>query len=900
MKLIKNKAFRFILFMIGFAGIISSVFCMVDAITAYGFFGRGHDLGKPFAESEFMNSNIESTILEMESHASYKRDLNSVNFDDIELKVYDFKTPDKELKLGAKEIVGTEDIYNAVYTNVISTDNCSYENISYSDNISSYAEIIPGNENGTFYRMTIKEYTDYIRENGEKLDNSLMIKYQAKWSESQYDESSADEIEIIYRKINRLFEEGVIFTDLDSDSDIIYYMYDSNSGNILIYSPNGKYIYRSGDYVLNGRQNLEKIDSSYIYIDYKDKMTKEDFINSFMYCTGAEAIYSSLSESDKSSIMSYSPNNNFYHDGTNVAYSFDNKEIDSLFLSDNFGIGSIYNRDSDGYNISYKDFSEKLEQSYDIYISYDKDSKKLTEWYKTPTGDKKEFKFINSSLQKSVYDYDFSFVIATRFYNVDSPYGLQYSAYNFCRMIPSPVNLVVIGLVIFLLVVILLTVGEPAKMRVIDKIPYIIFTAVMILIVGFSGFCMIEVLKNSIDAIGIIMTEPKALMLGIIMLAFVIYIICAAIYLSVVRRIKCKKFLKGFIIVWLYCFLKKNLKGNVKLILFLLGFCMLTFINSVLMVSVSSNPEIILPILFMFIIDIVAILFIVKYMADMQRILSVSKRIEAGELDAKVDTNKLLFNNKELGVSMNNLGEGLSRAVEASVRDERTKAELITNVSHDIKTPLTSIINYVDLLKREDIKNPKAKEYIEVLDNKSERLKQLILDLIEASKTSTGNIELERMNLNLVELLGQVIGEYEDKFAEKRLELVKNISAENVNIYADGRRVFRIIDNIFGNVYKYAQEGTRVYLNLGPGSDQKRVVLSLKNVSKEMLNISADELAERFVRGDKSRHTEGSGLGLSIAKNLTEMHDGTFKINIDGDLFSVIITLPVVEEVNDN
>ena len=302
----------------------------------------------------------------------------------------------------------------------------------------------------------------------------------------------------------------------------------------------------------------------------------------------------------------------------------------------------------------------------------------------------------------------------------------------------------------------------------------------------------------------------------------------------------------------------------------------------------------------MFIIDIVAILFIVKYMADMQRILSVSKRIEAGELDAKVDTNKLLFNNKELGVSMNNLGEGLSHAVEASVRDERTKAELITNVSHDIKTPLTSIINYVDLLKREDIKNPKAKEYIEVLDNKSERLKQLILDLIEASKTSTGNIELERMNLNLVELLGQVIGEYEDKFAEKRLELVRNISAENVNIYADGRRVFRIIDNIFGNVYKYAQEGTRVYLNLGLGSDQKHVVLSLKNVSKEMLNISADELAERFVRGDKSRHTEGSGLGLSIAKNLTEMHDGTFKINIDGDLFSVIITLPVVEEVNNN
>ena len=152
------------------------------------------------------------------------------------------------------------------------------------------------------------------------------------------------------------------------------------------------------------------------------------------------------------------------------------------------------------------------------------------------------------------------------------------------------------------------------------------------------------------------------------------------------------------------------------------------------------------------------------------------------------------------------------------------------------------------------------------------------------------------MNLNIVELTGQVVGEYEDKFKEKNLELVENITVDSAMINADGRRVFRIIDNIFGNVYKYAQDNTRVYLNLGLGSDEKSVILSLKNVSKEMLNISADELTERFVRGDKSRSTEGSGLGLSIAKNLTELHDGKFKINIDGDLFTVIISLPLIFE----
>ena len=293
---------------------------------------------------------------------------------------------------------------------------------------------------------------------------------------------------------------------------------------------------------------------------------------------------------------------------------------------------------------------------------------------------------------------------------------------------------------------------------------------------------------------------------------------------------------------------------------------------------------------------------LIKNMLETELLLSTTRRIEEGELDAQVDVSKLTYDNAELGKSVNNLGTGLSKAIESSVRDERTKAELITNVSHDIKTPLTSIINYVDLLKREDIDNPKAVEYIEVLDKKSERLKQLILDLIEASKTSTGNIELEKTNMNLVELMRQVIGEYEEKFEEKQLELIQTIPMDRVIINADGRRVFRIIDNIMNNIDKYALPGTRVYIEMKITEDNMNkdgrvgnVTISFKNVSSKMLNISPEELMERFVRGDESRTTEGSGLGLSIAKNLTQLHGGDMNLEIDGDLFKVNVTFPVVE-----
>lgn len=252
-----------------------------------------------------------------------------------------------------------------------------------------------------------------------------------------------------------------------------------------------------------------------------------------------------------------------------------------------------------------------------------------------------------------------------------------------------------------------------------------------------------------------------------------------------------------------------------------------------------------------------------------------------------------------LARSVNSIGNGIKNAVEISMKDERMKADLITNVSHDIKTPLTSIINYVDLIKREKVDNERIRSYIQVLDEKSQRLKQLTDDLVEASKISSGNINLHFERINVIELLNQTIGEFSEKFDEKSLTIVMNVNAPGTVIEADSRSIWRVMENLFNNIYKYALEGTRVYIAINSlsekeGQRQELIEISIKNISEKELNCNPEELTERFIRGDESRTTEGSGLGLSIAKNLTEAQHGTFEILLDGDLFKVILTFPMM------
>lgn len=285
-----------------------------------------------------------------------------------------------------------------------------------------------------------------------------------------------------------------------------------------------------------------------------------------------------------------------------------------------------------------------------------------------------------------------------------------------------------------------------------------------------------------------------------------------------------------------------------------------------------------------------AILYII---IGLQKLQVGSQKIANGDLEHRIDTRRLLWDFKRHGENLNNISAGISKAVEERMKSERFKTELITNVSHDIKTPLTSIINYVDLIKREKIEEGTIKDYIDVLDRQSSRLKKLIDDLVEASKASTGNLVVNSTRTEVGVLLTQTIGEYEEKLKDRDLELILSQPEEEVFIMADGRLLWRVFDNLMNNICKYSQSGTRVYLNMENTNGQ--AVITFKNISKYALNITSDELLERFVRGDSSRTTEGSGLGLSIAKSLVELQKGTLELVIDGDLFKVIITFSIVQ-----
>lgn len=294
-------------------------------------------------------------------------------------------------------------------------------------------------------------------------------------------------------------------------------------------------------------------------------------------------------------------------------------------------------------------------------------------------------------------------------------------------------------------------------------------------------------------------------------------------------------------------------------------------------------------------IDLAVFLKLLQTSMEKDKIDEALKTISTGDTGYKVDLD--FFSGKELAVaeSINNISSGLENALQEKVKSERLKADLITNVSHDIKTPLTSIINYVDLIKREHIQDPKIQKYLEVLDQKSQRLKTLTEDLVEASKASSGNVKLEMANIDLVELVWQTNGEFEEKFAMRHLELVTQLPDAVLLIEADGRRLWRVLENLYNNACKYAMEYTRVYVDIRQEDDL--AVFTIKNVSANPLNINADELTERFVRGDVARTTEGSGLGLSIAKSLTELQNGSFNLYIDGDLFKAQISFQIKKPV---
>lgn len=293
---------------------------------------------------------------------------------------------------------------------------------------------------------------------------------------------------------------------------------------------------------------------------------------------------------------------------------------------------------------------------------------------------------------------------------------------------------------------------------------------------------------------------------------------------------------------------------------------------------------------------IVSILFLCGFCslaAELEVLRKGSNELASGNLQYKVKARSALPATYEIAQNLNRMSEGMQHAIDEQIKSERMKSELITNVSHDIKTPLTSIINYVDLLKKEGIEQGAAKEYLDILDQKSMRLKSLTEDLVEASKASTGNLTVELNRIDAKELLNQAVGEFKERFEASDLEVIVNLPREELTVLADGRHMWRVIENMLSNACKYAMKHTRVYVDLY--AEGALAGVAVKNISGQQLNITEDELLQRFVRGDSSRNTEGSGLGLSIAKSLAELQGGSFQIRIDGDLFKAVAQFKMAE-----
>ena len=430
-----------------------------------------------------------------------------------------------------------------------------------------------------------------------------------------------------------------------------------------------------------------------------------------------------------------------------------------------------------------------------------------------------------------------------------------------------------------------------------DRIPIEII-AFCAMLIGCMPFILLEFAENDYNAINSIAITAY----------FVIYICTVITMTTVIKRIKAKQLLKtsitGKVLVWCLQICKKIVKkmneiwntityspNTTAKVIITTG---LTVLGWLVIIAISGNRPM-FPIIMIGLIGFV-LYKIIKIFKDYLQIEKKLKDVYEGNTQSELDEKSVENVFKNSVIYLNDISNGFENAVQDRMKSERMKAELITNVSHDIKTPLTSIINYVDLLKQENIQDEKAREYIEILENKSQRLKRLTEDLVEASKVSTGNISLNLEKINIVELIKQATGEFEDKFKKRGLEPIINSDQNEINIMADSKYMYRIIENLYSNISKYALENSRVYVDIKMSKTEPvpNVQIEIKNISKDKLNISADELMQRFVRGDKSRTTEGSGLGISIAQNLTELQNGKFELKLDGDLFKVKLTFNII------
>lgn len=419
-----------------------------------------------------------------------------------------------------------------------------------------------------------------------------------------------------------------------------------------------------------------------------------------------------------------------------------------------------------------------------------------------------------------------------------------------------------------------------------DKVPLDIAFVVMAVVIT----CALGMMNVFARSLSIVPAVYLSVFAGII--AFCVFIV---FMLSFSVRVKCGKWWKNTILYRICHLMKKIIEGIIhhiglwaKAVIIFGGW---TLIELFLMVGLQDYDSVMVIFLLGKLVEAAVLLIVVMQLYKLQ---VGSRQLAQGDFTQKIDTRKMFWEFKKHAENLNSVGEGMTRAVNERMKSERFKTELITNVSHDIKTPLTSIINYVDLLEKTEIQDETQKEYLDVLKRQSARLKKLIEDLIEASKASTGNLPVNREDLEADVFLTQIAGEFEEKLATSGLELILNKPEGTVHVSADGRHLWRVVDNLMNNICKYALPNSRVYVNLEETKDE--VTMTFRNISRYPLNITSDELMERFVRGDSSRNTEGNGLGLSIAGSLMELMKGKLKLYVDGDLFKVVLEFPKIEE----
>lgn len=471
-------------------------------------------------------------------------------------------------------------------------------------------------------------------------------------------------------------------------------------------------------------------------------------------------------------------------------------------------------------------------------------------------------------------------------------YLKEHTIFPYVVLVISTIVLLVIGIYQFL------AIGhekgqEGFRLNAFDRIPLELL-GMAYCIVSFIIMIIFIALITAGNTYNIDLVKTKIMIT--IIFYIIMYVITAISTITVIRRIKAKSFWKTTAVYYCLNYIGKTISsiGNsvfkdINLSIKIIAVFLAVGVISLFLQSLGPLGVLLMLALWAYIIN-----YLLKKVNQLVEIHNVLAKIKEGNLENKLDINNYDKEFEDTIKNVNGIIENYYMEIEKGIKSERLKTELITNVSHDIKTPLTSIINYVDLLKKEDINNEKANEYLNILDNKSQRLKRLIEDLVEASKVSSGNIELHIEKICIEDLINQTIAEFSDKFEEKNLSvIIEKEKEEKTYIEADNRYMYRVIENMYSNIYKYALENSRIYIELKENNG--KINITLKNISKEKLNISADELMQRFVRGDKSRKTEGSGLGISIAKSLIEMQNGIFSIAIDGDLFRVDIAFDILE-----